>query len=244
MQSFFSPYTITSSFDLQIICAKINIENYHPDRLANEPPYRPTKGFPMQHTLTVSHKGSEYTLPVTIIKSKRKTMAISINRDGEILFRVPLRTSEREIMRLAEEKSRWIITHYLEIRDKKNSRPVSDLSAIQRNALEKRYKDAARSYIPQRVAYYHAMTGGLYERITVRDQKTRWGSCSSKGTLSFNWRLMLAPPAVLDYVVVHELCHLTHMNHSPAFWQAVEEVCPDYRALRRWLKEHGDELVL
>ena len=204
----------------------------------------PQKGCQMQHTLTVSHDGSEYTLPFTVIKSRRKTMAISISRDGDILFRVPLRTGEREIMRLAEEKSRWIITHYLEIRDRKNSRPVSDLSAVQRDALEKRYKEAARSYIPKRAAYYHAMTGGVYNRISIRDQKTRWGSCSSKGTLSFNWRLMLAPPAVLDYVVVHELCHLTHMDHSPAFWQAVEALCPDYRQLRLWLKEHGDELTL
>lgn len=198
----------------------------------------------MQHTLTVFHNGNEYTLPFTILKSKRKTLAISINPEGEIIFRVPLRTSEREVMRMAEEKSRWIITHYLEVCARKNNRPASDLSDIQRDALEKRYKDAARSYIPKRVAYYHAMTGGTYERISIRDQKTRWGSCSSKGTLSFNWRLMLAPPAVLDYVVVHELCHLTHMDHSPAFWQAVESVCPDYRDLRRWLKEHGNELVL
>lgn len=171
-------------------------------------------------------------------------MGISIDEEGEILFRVPLRATEREIMRMAEEKSHWIITHYLEICAKKNSRPVSDLSAVQRTALENRYKEAARSYIPKRVAYYHAMTGGDYRRIAIRDQKTRWGSCSSKGTLSFNWRLMLAPPAVLDYVVVHELCHLTHMDHSPAFWQAVEAVCPDYRNLRKWLKEHGNELVL
>lgn len=198
----------------------------------------------MQHILHISHNGTEYTLPFTVIKSKRRTMGISINEEGEILFRVPLRTSEREIMRMAEEKSRWIITHYLEICAKKNSRPASDLSAVQRTALEKRYKEAARSYIPKRVAYYHDMTGGTYQRIAIRDQKTRWGSCSSKGTLSFNWRLMLAPPAVLDYVVVHELCHLTHMNHSPAFWQSVEAVCPDYRDLRKWLKEHGSELVL
>lgn len=198
----------------------------------------------MQHILHISHNGTEYTLPFTVIKSKRRTMGISIDEEGEILFRVPLRATEREIMRMAEEKSHWIITHYLEICAKKNSRPVSDLSAVQRTALENRYKEAARSYIPKRVAYYHAMTGGDYRRIAIRDQKTRWGSCSSKGTLSFNWRLMLAPPAVLDYVVVHELCHLTHMDHSPAFWQAVEAVCPDYRNLRKWLKEHGNELVL
>ncbi|MCM1173787.1 MAG: M48 family metallopeptidase [Blautia sp.] len=198
----------------------------------------------MQRTLTVSHNGTEYELPLTVIKSKRRTFGISIDENGEILFRVPLRTAEREIMQMAEEKSHWIITHYLEIRAKKNSRPVSGLSAVQRTALENRYKEAARSYIPQRVAYYHDMTGGVYRRVSIRDQKTRWGSCSSKGTLSFNWRLMLAPPAVLDYVVVHELCHLTHMDHSAAFWQAVEAVCPDYRALRKWLKEHGSELAL
>ena len=122
--------------------------------------------------------------------------------------------------------------------------PQSNLSEIQRTALEARYKEAARSYIPKRVAYYNPMTGGTYSRISIRDQKTRWGSCSSKGTLSFNWRLMLAPPAILDYVVVHELCHLNHMNHSKAFWQAVEAVYPDYRNARKWLKEHGSELTL
>ena len=109
---------------------------------------------------------------------------------------------------------------------------------------KKGYLEAAREYFPRRAAYFQTFTGGVYHRITIRDQKTRWGSCSAKGTLSFNWRLMLAPPAVLDYVVVHELCHLTHMDHSPAFWQAVAAVCPDYRIHRKWLKEHGHELVL
>ena len=198
----------------------------------------------MQLSITITYNGSTYTLPLTIIKSKRRTYSISIKEDGEIIVRAPLRASNRQIMQIAEEKSRWIITHYLEVCEKKNSRPHSDLSAVQRTALENRYKEAARSYIPKRVAYYHEMTGGTYNRITIRDQKTRWGSCSSKGTLSFNWRLMLAPPAILDYVVVHELCHLTHMNHSPMFWQAVESVCPDYKIARKWLKEHGNELVL
>lgn len=118
------------------------------------------------------------------------------------------------------------------------------LEQNQRQYLEKRYREAAKEYIPKRVDYFIALTGGSYERITVRGQKTRWGSCSSRGTLSFNWKLMLAPPAILDYVVVHELCHLTHMNHSREFWQAVERVLPDYKERRRWLREHGDELHL
>ena len=124
------------------------------------------------------------------------------------------------------------------------NRPVSGLTDAQRSALTRRYIDAAKEYFPERAAYFRQFTGGTYNRITIRDQKTRWGSCSARGTLSFNWRLMLAPPAILDYVVVHELCHLTHMDHSAAFWQAVEAVYPDYRSARKWLKEHGQELVL
>lgn len=198
----------------------------------------------MHTSVTIQYQEKEYTLPYKIVKSKRKTYAISITEDAEIIVRVPYRAGKEQIAQLVEEKSLWLITHYLKICEKKNNRPDSGLSAVQRNALEERYKEAARSYIPQRTAYYQTITGGEYHRITIRDQKTRWGSCSSKGTLSFNWRLMLAPPAILDYVVVHELCHLTHMNHSPAFWQAVEAAYPDYRSARAWLKEHGSELKL
>lgn len=110
--------------------------------------------------------------------------------------------------------------------------------------LEKRYRSAARTQFEQRCAYYHQFTGGSYTSVTIRDQKTRWGSCSSRGTLSFNYRLIFAPPAVLDYVVVHELCHLTHMNHSKEFWNMVGSVMPDYQTHKRWLREHGRELTL
>ncbi len=198
----------------------------------------------MQQTLSISYKRTTYSLPYTVIKSNRKTYSISIGDDAVVVFRVPKYTSNKQILQLALEKEHWIITHYLNIMAKKNSRPHYDLSAVQQAALEKRYKDAAKEYFPKRVAYFQPLTGGTYHRIAIRDQKTRWGSCSSKGTLSFNWRLMLAPPSVLDYVVVHELCHLTHMNHSAAFWAHVESVYPDYRIARKWLKEHGNELTL
>lgn len=111
-------------------------------------------------------------------------------------------------------------------------------------ALKKRYRDKARARFESRVAYYHKITGGRYTSVTVRDQKTRWGSCSSRGTLSFNYRLIFAPPDILDYVVVHELCHLTHMNHSADFWNMVGSVMPEYKIYRKWLKEHGHELTL
>ena len=108
--------------------------------------------------------------------------------------------------------------------------------------LEKRYRKTARTRFEARTAYYHQFTGGNYTSITVRDQKSRWGSCSSRGTLSFNYRLIFAPPKVLDYVVIHELCHLTHMNHSKEFWNMVEDILPDYKEHRKWLKENGHTL--
>lgn len=110
--------------------------------------------------------------------------------------------------------------------------------------LDRRYRNTARQVFTDRVAFYHQSTGGRYTSITIRDQKTRWGSCSSRGTLSFNYRLIFAPPRVLDYVVVHELCHLTHLNHSKDFWNMVEQVMPDYRVYKNWLKDHGQELTL
>jgi len=110
--------------------------------------------------------------------------------------------------------------------------------------LEKRYRTAARARFESRAEYYQKFTGGYYSSITVRDQKTRWGSCSSRGTLSFNYRLIFAPPEVLDYVVVHELCHLTHMNHSKDFWNMVARIMPDYKAHKQWLRDHGNELTL
>ena len=83
-----------------------------------------------------------------------------------------------------------------------------------------------------------------YGRISIREQKTRWGSCSSAGNLNFNWRLIFAPPAVLDYVVVHELAHRKEMNHSAAFYAIVEQVLPDYRSSQKWLRENGHQLWL
>ena len=123
------------------------------------------------------------------------------------------------------------------------ARKLSPAEQKRLDAMIQRYKKAARIQFENRVAYYHTMTGGNYTSITVRDQKTRWGSCSSRGTLSFNYRLIFAPPRILDYVVVHELCHLTHMNHSKDFWNMVAYVMPEYKVHRRWLKEHGQELT-
>ena len=101
----------------------------------------------------------------------------------------------------------------------------------------------AAQWIPERVARYAGQMGVSYGRITIRCQRSRWGSCSSKGNLNFNYLLLLAPPEVLDYVVVHELCHRKEMNHSPGFWAEVERVMPDYRIQKQWLKDNGTQLM-
>jgi predicted metal-dependent hydrolase len=118
-------------------------------------------------------------------------------------------------------------------------------SAAQRGpALERWYRRAARTEILPRLDAATAALGRPYTALTIRGQRTRWGSCSSTGAMSFNWRLLLAPDDVLDYVVWHEACHLAVMDHSPRFWALVERHFPDYEAPRRWLRRNGATLVL
>ena len=100
----------------------------------------------------------------------------------------------------------------------------------------------AKKVIPEKVAYYARLMNVTYGRISIRKQKTRWGSCSNKGNLNFNCLLMMMPPEVLDYVIVHELSHRLEMNHSKRFWAQVEKVIPDYKTQKTWLKEHGIEI--
>lgn len=104
--------------------------------------------------------------------------------------------------------------------------------------------DLALKVISVKVKHYAGLMNVQYGRITIRNQKTRWGSCSSKGNLNFNCLLMLAPDEVVDYVVIHELCHLIEMNHSKAFWKQVEQVMPDYKKHRKWLRDHGSEVIV
>ena len=103
----------------------------------------------------------------------------------------------------------------------------------------KQNRELARQRITRRVEYFAPLVGVTYNRIFIKEQKTRWGSCSSLGNLNFNWKLILLDEELLDYVVVHELAHRKQMNHSPTFWVEVERVLPDYRERRRWLKNWG-----
>jgi hypothetical protein len=116
---------------------------------------------------------------------------------------------------------------------------VSDPAADLRLAIEGHLRQLATRELPPRVLELAARHGLTVRRITVRSQKSRWGSCSRRGTISLNWRLIQTPAFVSDYICLHELMHLRQMNHSPRFWQEMERVCPDYRMAERWLKEHS-----
>jgi len=116
--------------------------------------------------------------------------------------------------------------------------------ADHRPALERWLRRQARAEIGPRLDAATAAVGTSYSRLTIRGQRTRWASCSAAGAMSFNWRLLLAPAPVLDYVVWHEVCHLEVMDHSPRFWALLAERCPDYRAHAGWLRRHGATLVL
>lgn len=119
--------------------------------------------------------------------------------------------------------------------------PHTDAPTL-RAALEAWYRRQAHHIFAQRVAYWNARYGFEHGRISIKDQKSRWGSCSQAGNLNFNWRLLLAPIEALDYIVIHELAHLKEGNHSSRFWALVATQCPDYKQQRRWLRQHGHEL--
>lgn len=111
-----------------------------------------------------------------------------------------------------------------------------------RGALKQSLSKLALGRIRDRLAFYAPRLGVQFGRVTIRDQKTRWGSCSSKHNLNFNWKLIMAPHEALDYVVIHELCHLIEFNHSPRFWKLVESQLPEYAVWKKWLRDHGPEL--
>lgn len=181
-------------------------------------------------------------MDITVIKSNRKTVAIQVNADLTVTVRVPRRVTKKDIERILKEKEPWIRKHIEQMRAKRAQYESMEVPYLTNEEM-KELADKALQYIPERVAYFAKLVGVTYGRITIRNQKTRWGSCSSKGNLNFNCLLMLTPPEVIDYVVVHELCHRKEMNHSKAFWSEVEKVCPNYKESVRWLKESGSQVM-
>lgn len=175
---------------------------------------------------------------IKTIRSKRKTISVEITRDAEIIVRAPIRMSDAEIRAFLDSKSAWIDKHIALVK-KRKSDELPCLSQNELRALAEKLKPT----LLLSVGRYAKMIGVCYGRVTIRAQRTRWGSCSKKGNLNFNCLLALAPQNVLEYVVVHELCHIRHMDHSEKFWSDVERYFPEYKSARSWLKTDGSALI-
>ncbi len=182
-------------------------------------------------------------LLVEVVYSARKTMGLEIKADGAVIARMPAGTPDPAALRFLKQHQQWIVRKWMEVerrQEERQQRPLPDY--ITDPEKKKLYRSQAREVISRRAAYFAPLMGVSYNRIAIKETKTRWGSCSAKGNLNFHWKLILMPAKILDYVVVHELAHLKEMNHSPRFWAQVEKMLPDYRQRRKWLKEHGAEV--
>ena len=169
-----------------------------------------------------------HPFPYRLIRSNRKTLAIQVSASGQVTVRAPHTMPDSTIQRFLSQKESWILKHL----SHSASRPA------QPQAENPPLSEFRRSYYMESAR----KMGVTYGRITIREQKTRWGSCTSEGNLNFNWRLIFAPEKVLDYVVVHELSHRKEMNHSPAFYAVVASVMPEYKACEKWLRDNGATL--
>ena len=174
-----------------------------------------------------------------VIKSSRKTISIQVTKNG-VIVRAPYRMTNAEIEKFVSEHEAWIEKHTKRLKEQlAEETQIEKLTADEIRELANK----ALEYIPERVAYYAPLVGVTYGRITIRNQKSRWGSCSEKGNLNFNCLLMLTPPEVIDSVVVHELCRRKHMNHSRAFYDEVIRAYPDYYKWDGWLKKNGGMIM-
>jgi len=226
-----------------------------------------------------------------LIRSNRKSIAISFDRDGglSLTVKAPYWVSLKEIDSFVASKKDWIfataqrlkreqekalaarpglengdvlrflgekriLTVIREERSRGKVKCVMERLLLwvpyeadyeyKRAQLEKWYRKQALLVFTQKAEEFAEVLKVNFAKIHIKDQKSRWGSCSGRGNLNFNWRLIMAPEPVCDYVIIHELCHLRFMDHSASFWKLVESICPDYKQYRNWLKENGGELYM
>ncbi len=175
----------------------------------------------------VKRRKEKRPMEYTLIRSRRRTLAIEIRPDLTVVVRAPLHTGKREIESLLREKRAWIESHLEMARRRAQARPRAE------EGDEARCRAMAKAQLPGLIEKYAPLVGAYPTGITVTGATTRFGSCSAKNRVCFSWRLFLYPAECVEYVVVHELCHILHHDHSPAFWREVERVMPDYR---RWQK--------
>ena len=174
---------------------------------------------------------------ISVIRSARKSLGLEVRDANTVLARIPTRVSDRELKDFVENHRSWILEKTAVMAEREENRKSTP--APPPELLSKTDRMKIQLKIGKRVRHYCEAMGVTVGYVTVKNQKTRWGSCSAKGNVNFNYQLAFLPDELLDYVVIHELAHRRHMNHSRAFWAEVEKYCPDYLERRDQLKEYS-----
>lgn len=183
-------------------------------------------------------------IPYTIKKSKRaKRMRLSVYGDGSVVVTLPHKLQENIAEAFIKEKRKWLagkLSFYKQFANT-NIAPVFSNKLSRKDYLK--HKEKARALVVERILHFNKIYRHSYNRIFIRNQKTRWGSCSGRGNLNFNYKILFLPPLLRDYVIVHELCHLKEFNHSQNFWSLVSVAISDHSTIRKELKSHGFSLM-
>ncbi len=189
----------------------------------------------VEETFTYVKYGLLFT--VRLVKTFRNSYSIRVNSKDTLTVRAPLFATQTGVTALLDKHFNWIEKRIPAAISQTENGKAPDEEQI------KELADKAKEYLGIRLPYFARLLDVRYNNVTVRCQKTRWGSCSAKGNLNFNCLLSFAPTEVFDYVIVHELCHLKEMNHSPAFWHEVEKIIPDRKIHEKWLRQNGSALL-
>lgn len=176
------------------------------------------------------------TLTLQVVRSTRKSIGLQVKEDGEVLLRVPNHLSAHALQDFVTREQSWIWQKVDQMQARIKHRETTGATPVEQLSREELAK--IKEKIVSQVKYYSKIMGVTFGRITIRNQKTRWGSCSSKGNLNFNYQLYYLPEELLNYVVIHELAHRRYMNHSSEFWTEVGKYCPDYKTRRKALQEY------
>jgi predicted metal-dependent hydrolase len=170
--------------------------------------------------------------PMYFVRHRRaRRYVLRVESDGRLRVTIPRGGSRREAEAFIQRNSDWVV--------RERTRAQAEIRPLEN---DKALRQQARRELPARLLELAARHGLAVTRVSVRNQRSRWGSCGRDGHICLNWRLVVMPPSVRDYVLVHELMHLRRMDHSPAYWRLVADACPDYRTARDWLRRHGPSL--
>lgn len=186
----------------------------------------------MNKEITLQNELVIYTLKKS---SRARRMRLAVQLGGEVVVTAPKNIRERIVENFIKEKADWVLNKIKYFSQFNNNAKIPRFS----KSHYLKNKDDVRKLINKRAVYFSNIHGFKYNRISVRNQKTRWGSCSKKGNLNFNYKIFFLPEKTRDYIIVHELCHLKEFNHSQKFWSLVGEIIPDYYKIRKELKKQG-----